>query len=401
MRHHPRWFTIHRWLGLVLGLWFALVGLTGSVLVFEEPIDAWLNPTLLVARSSGPALPPQVIVERAAALGQVERIRLPAATGEVYRLLVRSEPQRRVGVQRVEAMFDAASGTLLGTRSAEALGLAPPLLMQTLYEFHRNVLLGNAGSNIVGLAGTFLFLAALSGIVLAWPARAEHWRKLLKIHWRGSFTRIAFDMHRVTGALTALLLVLATLTGLTLVYVNYVRDAVNLVSKVESFPTIPWRTVSGDPAPLDALVQAVQTQYADARIREIRLPAGKLTGHQFFLQQRGDAYRLGDTIVWVHPVSAEILVERSDRTRTAGETFMHWLFPLHSGTAFGRAGMTAMSMAGVAPLLLVLTGLWVWLRKRRGERRGERRAEKRAEQRADARAERRRDNERQRAAPGA
>jgi uncharacterized iron-regulated membrane protein len=39
--------------------------------------------------------------------------------------------------------------------------------MQTLYEFHRNVLLGNAGSNIVGLAGTFLFLAALSGIVLA------------------------------------------------------------------------------------------------------------------------------------------------------------------------------------------------------------------------------------------
>ena len=61
MRAKGRWFTLHRWLGLVLGLWFALVGLTGSVLVFEEPVDAWLNPLLLTARSSGPALSPQQI----------------------------------------------------------------------------------------------------------------------------------------------------------------------------------------------------------------------------------------------------------------------------------------------------------------------------------------------------
>jgi uncharacterized iron-regulated membrane protein len=368
MRHHPRWFSVHRWLGLVLGLWFALVGLTGSVLVFEETIDAWLNPSLLVAREPGPALPLQAIAERARELGHVERIRPPAAAGEVYRLLVRTQPERRVGVQRVEAMLDPASGALLGTRSAEAMGLSPPLLMQTLYEFHRNVLLGNAGSNIVGIAGTLLFISALSGLVLAWPTHGAQWRRLLKVNWRASFTRIAFDTHRAAGALTAVLLVLATLTGLTLVYVNYVRDAVNLFSKVESFPTIPWRTTTGEPAGLDTLVQAVHAQHPDALIREIRVPAGQLSGYQFFLQRPGDAYRLGDTIVWVHPVSAEILVERSDRTRTAGETFMHWLFPLHSGTAFGTAGMVAMCVVGAAPLLLVLTGLWVWVRKRPGER---------------------------------
>jgi len=46
---------------------------------------------------------------------------------------------------------------------------------------------------------------------------------------------------------------------------------------------------------------------------------------------------------------------------------MHWLFPLHSGTAFGQAGKVAMCLTGLAPLLLVLTGLWVWARKRRAE----------------------------------
>ena len=62
------------------------------------------------------------------------------------------------------------------------------------------------------------------------------------------------------------------------------------------------------------------------------------------------------------------MIERSPRTRTAGEGFMHWLFPLHSGTAFGMAGQIAMCATGIVPMLLVFTGLWVWLRKRRGER---------------------------------
>jgi uncharacterized iron-regulated membrane protein len=70
----------------------------------------------------------------------------------------------------------------------------------------------------------------------------------------------------------------------------------------------------------------------------------------------------------VHPGTGEVLVERSERTRTAGESFMHWLYPLHSGTAFGSAGMLAMCLTGLAPLLLVATGLWVWSRKRRKEK---------------------------------
>jgi uncharacterized iron-regulated membrane protein len=46
---------------------------------------------------------------------------------------------------------------------------------------------------------------------------------------------------------------------------------------------------------------------------------------------------------------------------------MHWLFPLHSGTAFGTAGKFAMCITGLAMLLMLPTGLWVWLRKRRAD----------------------------------
>ena len=364
------WFSVHRWLGIVLGLWFALVGLTGAILVYEEPIDAWLNPGLLTARGSGAALTPGAVVARAQAegLGHVERIRLPQAQGEVYRLLARSHPTRRIGNPRIEAMFDPAGGALLGTRSAEKLSLAPPYAMQTLYEFHRNVLLGEPGSNIVGTAGLLLLASAITGLVLAVPRSRAGWARLLWVNLKASVTRIAYDAHRSAGSLIALLLVLATLTGVTLVWVNYVRDLVGLFSKVESFPTIPWRQTTEEALPLDQIVATVRDAYPQRAITEIRVPFGQMSGYQLYLRAAGDEYRLGDTIVWVHPGSGELLIERSDRTRSAGESFMHWLFPLHSGTAFGSAGMVAMCIAGLAPLLLVGTGLWVWLRKRRGER---------------------------------
>ena len=40
-------FALHLWVGLVLGLHFALLGLTGSLLVFHNEVDALLNPQIL------------------------------------------------------------------------------------------------------------------------------------------------------------------------------------------------------------------------------------------------------------------------------------------------------------------------------------------------------------------
>jgi uncharacterized iron-regulated membrane protein len=381
MREHTLWFSVHKWLGIALGLWFALVGLTGAVLVFEDPVDAWLNPELLTTASRGERLPPERIVEIARSspgLAGVERVRLPVAEGEVYRLQMRTAPSRGGRQERVEATFDPASGALLGTRGTDSFALDRPHLLRTVYEFHRNVLLGTTGSNIVGIAGFLLLASVVTGLVLAIPKKRAGWVRVVWINLRASVTRIVFDLHRSVGAVFLVLLLLTTITGATLVYLNYVRDLVNVFSKVATFPVVPWVAGSRDDvAPLSQVIDTVRRGYPDRTITEIHLPLKATAGYLFYLHRPGDEYRLGDTIAWVHPVTAELLVERSDRTRSAGETLMHWLFPLHSGTAFGMPGMVAMCLTGLTPLLLVGTGLWVWLRKRRGEKIGERRREAR------------------------
>ena len=371
MRARSKWFTVHRWLGIGLGVWFALVGVSGAILVFEDPIDAWLNPHLLKTGSRGSHLSAQTIVERAESaypLGLVEKIRFPVAEGEVYRLTLRVKP-RRVGAERIEAMFDPVSGAQLGARSMEALSLSAPDVLRTLYEFHRNVLLGNAGSNIVGIAGLLLLTSAITGFVLAAPRTRAALRRIVWINPRSSATRIAYDFHRSTGIVFAITLLLATVTGATLVYVNYVRDLVSVFSKVAPFPTVPWQTQHADaPLQLDRVIANVRQRFPEHTLLEVHGSPRQMAGHLYYLKRAGDVHRLGDTIAWINPLSGEMMIERSPRTRTAGEGFMHWLFPLHSGTAFGIAGQIAMSATGIVPLLLVFSGLWVWLRKRRGER---------------------------------
>ena len=371
MRARSKWFTVHRWLGIGLGVWFALVGLSGAILVFEDPVDAWLNPHLLTTIQRGSYLSAQTIVELAESaypLGLVEKIRFPAAQGQVYRLTMRVKP-RRVGAQRIEAMFDPVTGTFLGARSLESLGLAAPDCLRTLYEFHRNVLLGSAGSNIVGIAGLLLLTSAITGFVLALPRTRTALRRIVSINPRTSATRIAYDFHRSTGIVFAITLLLATLTGATLVYVNYVRDLVSVFSKVAPFPTVPWPAHgASEPMQLDRVIAEVGRRFPEHTLLEVHGSPRQTAGHLYYLKRAGDVHRLGDTIAWINPLSGEMMIERSPRTRTAGEGFMHWLFPLHSGTAFGMPGQIAMSMTGIVPMLLVFTGLWVWLRKRRGER---------------------------------
>jgi uncharacterized iron-regulated membrane protein len=381
MREHTLWFSVHKWLGIALGLWFALVGLSGAVLVFEDPVDAWLNPELLTTASRGPRLPPEAIVERARnspGLAGVERVRLPTAEGEVYRLQMRTAPSRGGRQERVEATFDPVTGTLLGTRGTDTFALDRRHLLRTVYEFHRNVLLGTTGSNLVGIAGFALLASVVTGLVLAIPKKRSGWARVVWINLRASATRVLYDMHRSVGAVFLVLLLLTTITGATLVYLNYVRDLVSVFSKVATFPTIPWVKGSPDePAPFAQVVDTVRRGYPDRTITEIHLPLKATAGYLFYLHRPGDEYRLGDTIAWVHPVTGQLLVERSDRTRNAGETLMHWLFPLHSGTAFGTPGMVAMCLTGLTPLLLVGSGLWVWLKKRQGRQFGEKRRERR------------------------
>ena len=53
-------FTVHMWVGLILGLLLAILGLSGSLLVYDETISDWISPPPR-ATTAGQPLPLSMI----------------------------------------------------------------------------------------------------------------------------------------------------------------------------------------------------------------------------------------------------------------------------------------------------------------------------------------------------
>jgi uncharacterized iron-regulated membrane protein len=89
------WVQIHLWLGLTLGVLGAVLGVSGSLLVYDHAIDAWLNPARYRISGATVALPYAEYAQRAAsAVGQGARalnIRLP--DGEAKPVVVFARPR--------------------------------------------------------------------------------------------------------------------------------------------------------------------------------------------------------------------------------------------------------------------------------------------------------------------
>jgi uncharacterized iron-regulated membrane protein len=73
--------------------------------------------------------------------------------------------------------------------------------------------------------------------------------------------------------------------------------------------------------------------------------------------------------VTVDQYSGAILQVQDPGTRsTAGQTFVDWQWPLHSGKAFGWTGRIIVFIAGLACPALFVTGVIRWLQKRRAKK---------------------------------
>jgi hypothetical protein len=83
----------------------------------------------------------------------------------------------------------------------------------------------------------------------------------------------------------------------------------------------------------------------------------------------GDLSTHGDNWMFIDLVSGQVLGERITRQLGAGDQFLAWIFPLHTGTAFGLPGRIVIALAGVGIVTMLFNGFYVWGTKWRMRRR--------------------------------
>lgn len=359
------WLRVHRWLGLTVGAVVVLLGLTGSLLVFDHAIDERLNPDLLLSGNSGP----RIDLDRA-------RDSVLEAAPHGHRLTWLSAPRTGEGVYRgyvgppgegfwTMVTVDPVTAEPLGERR---LG---DNLMSAVYDLHYRLWLGASGETVVGLVGVIVLLSLVTGVYLWWP-RLYHLRPALTLKRNASVPRRQFDLHRTHAIYALPFLVAIVFSGIFMALTPWLDPVVDRISPLTD-PGADVRAVRGDDDERigpSAALEAARGILPDARWTGIGFPAGEYGTYKVaFAEDAHPRGSSGRSYVWVDPWRGKVLAVRRWNELSAGDAFLDWQIPLHNGEAFGLIGRWIVFIAGLVPLVLYITGFRIWLLKRRAARR--------------------------------
>jgi uncharacterized iron-regulated membrane protein len=340
---------LHRWVGGVMGLALASIGLSGIALIHRY---SWIS--LPGAQDTAPRS-----VEEIAAFTQA--IMTDPAL-HPHRIIFAGD---EFGLSRLAwakgngAYVDWAGNVVSNWDTAWG---RPELW---LFEFHHYLFAGDTGKTVVGIAGLSGIALVVMGIALWWRTRHSFEFRLLP---RRLSRPAILRHHRDLGIIAAPLLLLSFATGSAMVFrpltsVIFGPDAGPIIAKSLEAPILPH----GAPAShLDwnGIITRAHSYYPDAEIRTLGLP--EKSGDPVTIQLRRPLEWLpnGRTAVWFDPGTGQPIASRDAAFLPWQAKAFNALYPLHSGAAGGLFHRLLMTLAGLCMTLLGLFAVWTFWFKR-------------------------------------
>jgi uncharacterized iron-regulated membrane protein len=342
---HALLLKLHRWTGLIVGIVVFIAAVTGSVLVFENPLDRLLHrPVALV--TPGPS---RVSLE--SALASVKQAN-PAAV--VMGMAIPQEPKHTLLLTlkgtTSAASIDPYTGRYLGTWDRTS-GLA-----RWIHVLHTRLLAGEAGEMFVGAVTALTFLMALSGVVLWWP------RKVLGVKGGRPWRRVNFDLHNVLGFYSSLFLVFITLSGVIIAFEKYTDP---LIVKLDNAPSPPAEVFS-QPVPggkrisLDDAVRIANEALPGAMATNVNVPAPGKTPFRLIMKFPEDRTPAGRSRVVLDQYSGRVLQAVSTRAMPVGSKILALKRSIHTGDIYGAPTQALAFVVGLMLAGQVVTGFLIW-----------------------------------------
>lgn len=377
-RWRQLWLDIHFYLGLWVGGFLVILGLTGSILVFFQEIDEWLNPHLLTVtvptdteRATEPVYQLDEIIRA------VKRAAAPDST--VTSLYAPRTPEGVLAIDADQAsgdwqriFVDPYQATVTGIRYYRADEWMPDYLIDFIFRLHFSLLLGDRGITLVAVLALFLLISLLTGLLLWWPKTGK-WRKALTIKWQAGAIRLTVDVHKTFAVYSCVIIGAALLSG---VYMNlndtfiWVTQQFSPATRGSPHQLVSVRSEDGAPIGIDRAWAIAAAHFPDGKLKSINAPEDA-SGVYVITQKNipGLSVFWTERHITIDQYSGGILDIRAPNVRhSAGEAFLDWQWPLHSGNAFGWAGRMLIFLAGLACPIIYGTGMIRWLQKRKIQR---------------------------------
>ncbi len=336
---------LHRWTGGFVGVVLAVIGLSGTALLWE---DNWI---LLDGANDAPASSP-------AELAKAIEVAIQTAPG-LSRITFAGE---EIGLH--QAIYSDGSGAYIardGTVIERWSGIweRPELW---LFELHHYLLLGEVGKTITGVLGLLLLAFTITGAILWWRTRKTFKFRL----WPARYTASAIVRHhRDMGVVASPLLLIAAATGTMMVFPAISSELLSPIATADVTPELPT-----DLAPISestdwAVVLAnAQSVYPSAAARRLMMPAA--SGEPIAIRFRQDFEWTpnGRSYAWVAPDTGTVVAKDDPALRDTAYAIVEKFYPIHAAKVGGFLWRIAMTFAGLALVLLGLFASWsFWIGK--------------------------------------
>ncbi|WP_111860801.1 PepSY domain-containing protein [Acinetobacter sp. CFCC 10889] len=199
-------FQLHWFFGITAGLILSLMGVTGAIYSYEQPIQKLLNPDSYTV--------------------QVEN-RAKLTPAEIYQHFQTTQPEMKINSITIEQAPDASSSINIEKEGARrgfnmminpyTAAVLPDIKGRDFFQFiqqlHRNLTVGPVGKQITGACTLILIYFILSGLYLRWPKK-HSFKQWFSIKPKLKGRNFLWDLHAVVGTWVVIFYLLLAVTGL-------------------------------------------------------------------------------------------------------------------------------------------------------------------------------------------
>lgn len=233
---HSLWFRrvlfqVHLWAGIGTGLYVLLTSLTGSAVVFRNEIFRAFTPRAVVEITGERLTDDQL---KAAALRvypdrKVNAILRPRRNRRIPDAVPIENQAVEIWLNRddstsIRRLFDPYTGEDLKSATSQVI-----VAVAWIADLHVNLLNGERGRVVNGLAAVLFTIVAATGLIVWWPG-IKSWRRSMTVQWKSNWKRFNWDLHSGIGIWTVLFVLMWGGTGIVVSFPSIYYDLVNYIS---------------------------------------------------------------------------------------------------------------------------------------------------------------------------
>ncbi|MEA1619401.1 PepSY-associated TM helix domain-containing protein [Erythrobacter sp. T5W1-R] len=329
-----RILQIHRWLSLVLGLPVALVALSGLPLALWAETDAIAAPAFYPTKGAH---------DNAAINRAILAVTTPHPDMSLdFIYFPRASAVMHVGAtmpsgEHIEVAVDGMGEQILGTRSHQGS------VIGQIHVFHSRFFAGDVGRWLMFALSWALLVSTGSGV---WLWLAQPTRKLKTAPRKPQAKVGARILHNLVGIWSSGLLLTMALTTIVLTWPGRLETAMHNHAHLPSAAP-----------PAGKIARIVKAHDGTAKLRSISLGGQPDEPVRAIVENQAGMMR----IIMIDTKADAVISDRLD-ILTSTNAFARGL---HGGSAIGHAGRWLMAGASLMPMMMWLTGVWMFTRARR------------------------------------